>query len=267
MTEPLVSFSGSPDILSEPDQTIHTATFTLTEATPEEGLAIDFDLSGSTAVGGSDFDIDLEQSENILSLEFLPDGSGGTVTLAGGVTTASVITIPLIDDDADTEILDVRLIDGEAFDLDPDNSGFTATIIDETLDEPLDLDGGNGKDTLIGGNNDDTLDGGNGRDLLSGNGGNDILTGGNGKDILDGGAGNDTLTGDNGKDTFVLAAGEGTDTITDFGDGPDVIGLSSGLTFLDLSFTGNDIIFGSETLATLTGIDTTTLTESDFTIV
>ena len=247
MVEPIVSFSGSPDILSEPDQTRHTASFSLTEPTPEEGLAIDFDFSGSTAVGGSDFIIDFEASENLLSLDFLPDGSGGTLTLAGGVTTASVIAVPLIDDDSDAEIINPVLIDGEGFDLDPDNNSFIATIVDE--DEPLDLNGGNGKDTLIGGSNDDTLDGGNG------------------KDILNGGAGNDIVTGGNGKDTFVLAAGEGTDTITDFGNGPDVIGLAGGLTFLDLSFTGSDIIFGSETLATLTGIDTTTLTESNFTIV
>lgn len=263
-TIPIVSFSGSPDILSEPDQTRHTAIFNLTEPTPEEGLAIDFDFSGSTAVGGSDFDIDFEKSENILSLEFLPDGSGGTITLAGGVTTASVLLFPLIDDDADAEIINPVLIDGEGFDLDPDNNSFLATIVD---DEPLDLDGGNGKDTLTGGGNDDTLDGGNGKDLLSGNGGDDILIGGNGEDILDGGAGNDTITGGNGRDTFVLAAGEGTDTITDFGDGPDVIGLADGLTFGDLSFVGSDIALGTETLASLTGIDTTTLGESDFIII
>ncbi len=72
------------------------------------------------------------------------------------------------------------------------------------------------------------------------------------------------LNGGISNDTFVLAAGEGTDTITDFGNGNDEIGLSGGLTFADLSFTGNDILFGAETLATLTGVDTTTLTAGDF---
>ncbi|OZH54849.1 hypothetical protein AFK68_08240, partial [Hydrocoleum sp. CS-953] len=67
-------------------------------------------------------------------------------------------------------------------------------------------------------------------------------------------------------DVFVLAAGNGTDTITDF-QTPDEIGLSGGIGFSDLSFSGNNIILtsSSEVLATLTGVDTTTLTSSDFT--
>ena len=58
-----------------------------------------------------------------------------------------------------------------------------------------------------------------------------------------------------------------TDTIVDFGNGKDVIGLSGGIGFSDLTFSGSDIIFGSETLATLTGVDTTSLSEADFTSV
>ena len=91
------------------------------------------------------------------------------------------------------------------------------------------------------------------------------MAGDNGADILNGGPGNDTLTGGNGPDVFVLAAGEGTDTITDFSN-PDSIGLSGGIGFSDLSFSGNDIILTStlEILATLTGVDTTTLNSADF---
>lgn len=96
--------------------------------------------------------------------------------------------------------------------------------------------------------------------------GDDILGGDNGPDLLNGGPGNDTLTGGNGPDVFVLAEGEGTDTITDFSN-PDSIGLSEGIGFNDLSFSGEDIILGAEVLATLTGVDTTTLTEADFTAV
>ncbi|MGB3189233.1 MAG: hypothetical protein WBB43_07360 [Limnoraphis sp.] len=77
--------------------------------------------------------------------------------------------------------------------------------------------------------------------------------------------GNDILTGGNGPDVFVLAAGNGTDTITDFAN-PDDIGLAGGLSFSDLSFSGNNIILTStsEVLATLVGVDTTSLTSSDF---
>ena len=106
-----------------------------------------------------------------------------------------------------------------------------------------------------------------GNDLLYGENGVDVINGLGGNDTLIGGAGSDTLTGGNGSDTFVIAKGEGTDTITDFIVGEDLIGLSGGLTYNDLSFSNSDIISGYETLATLTGVDTNTLTASDFTVV
>ena len=134
------------------------------------------------------------------------------------------------------------------------------------------LSGENGDDILYGdglmdgGAGNDTLTGGNGNDTLYGGGGTDYLSGGNGNDLLYGGLGSDFLTGNNGNDIFAFAAGEGTDTITDFSDGNDLIGLSGGLTFGQLSFSGSNIIVTStnEILATLTGINTTTLTSADF---
>jgi glycerate kinase len=68
-------------------------------------------------------------------------------------------------------------------------------------------------------------------------------------------------------DTFVLANAEGTDTTQDFEDGIDLIGLAGGLTFGALTFSGSDILSGSETLATLTGFDATALTSDDFVLV
>jgi hypothetical protein len=127
------------------------------------------------------------------------------------------------------------------------------------------LNGGNGEDTLIGNAGNDTLIGGNGTDLLLGNAGDDLLNGGNGCDTLRGGLGNDTLTGGyGGGDVFVFASGDGTDTITNFQLSNDKIGLTGGLTFENLSFSGNNIIFGTEVLVVLTGVNTTTLTASNF---
>ena len=130
----------------------------------------------------------------------------------------------------------------------------TDSIVAPILEEPV-------LETLPG----ITLEGGNGADELFGSPGNDVIDGGNGSDILYGGVGSDTLTGGNGPDIFVLAAQEGTDTITDFTQA-DLIGLSGGITFEHLSFSGEAIILSStsEVLATLIGVDTTTLTESDF---
>ncbi|MEA5535674.1 cadherin-like domain-containing protein, partial [Crocosphaera sp. XPORK-15E] len=132
--------------------------------------------------------------------------------------------------------------------------------------------GGNGNDTLIGGGGSDTLYGGNGNDLLYGDGflsggiGNDVLYGDNGNDTLYGGLGSDTLTGGNGQDVFAYTGGDGSDTITDFVKGQDKIGLYNGFSFGQLSFSGSTIKVTStnEILATLTGINTTTLTAADF---
>ncbi|WP_052055374.1 lamin tail domain-containing protein [Myxosarcina sp. GI1] len=131
--------------------------------------------------------------------------------------------------------------------------------------EPIVLEGGNGKDSLTGGAGNDKLSGGNGQDTLVGLAGDDLLEGGNGKDLLNGGLGDDTLIGGNGKDTFVIASGEGTDTIQDFGE--DLIGLANGLSFNDLTFSGNSILSGKEVLANLEGVDTTALTATDFTTI
>ncbi|MDZ8107148.1 MAG: choice-of-anchor D domain-containing protein [Nostoc sp. DedQUE12a] len=100
--------------------------------------------------------------------------------------------------------------------------------------------GGEGYDTLWGGNGNDLLYGDSGNDYLWGNNDNDTLFGGIGNDTLNGragddwlygGKGNDVLTGDYGSDTFVLASGEGTDSIVDFKAGIDKIALSGGLQF------------------------------------
>jgi Ca2+-binding RTX toxin-like protein len=114
----------------------------------------------------------------------------------------------------------------------------------------------------------DHLFGGNDNDDLHGTPGNDYLNGGNGNDLLCGGLGSDILTGGKGKDKFVFAAGKGTDIITDFCKGNDLIGLFGGLTFNQLSFAGNNIIVTAtdEILATLIGINTITLSVTNFTI-
>jgi len=145
------------------------------------------------------------------------------------------------------------------------------------------IDGGDGDDILRGDENsrssgsseggNDTINGGNGSDRIGGKGGDDALFGGagddaiwgdDGDDLIRGGLGEDVLTGDDfsggsGSDTFILATGEGTDTITDFEVGVDFIGLADGLTFADLTFDGGSILAGEETLAMLTGIEAESL--------
>ena len=119
--------------------------------------------------------------------------------------------------------------------------------------------------------------GSNGRNTLTGTPGNDRLLGMNGNDVLRGGAGNDTLTGGRGADRFVLAVGAGTDTITDFKDKEDKLGLSGGLAFNQLRITQgteanakNTLIqlnSSNEVLSILTGVQADVITSKDFVIV
>lgn len=72
------------------------------------------------------------------------------------------------------------------------------------------------------------------------------------------------LTGGSGRDTFVLAVGEGTNTITDFEVGIDFVGLGGDLSFGRLTFEGSSIRFGDKVLATLNYISTDSLVVADF---
>ncbi|WP_162183583.1 calcium-binding protein [Halocynthiibacter namhaensis] len=70
------------------------------------------------------------------------------------------------------------------------------------------IDAGDGDDVVYGMAGDDTITGGTGDDTISGGTGNDEITGG---------ADDDTVTGGEGDDRFIYNAGDGVDTITDFG--------------------------------------------------
>ncbi|MBD2005175.1 MULTISPECIES: DUF4347 domain-containing protein [Cyanophyceae] len=94
-----------------------------------------------------------------------------------------------------------------------------------------------GDDLIWGGSGSDRIYGGYGHDSLYGGVANDLLWGDAGRDRLSGGLGSDSLTGGAGRDTFVLAKGEGVDTITDFQMGRDFIGLAGGLSLGQVSIT------------------------------
>jgi hypothetical protein len=81
-------------------------------------------------------------------------------------------------------------------------------------DEALTVDGGNGHDTLDGGDGDELFIGGNGNDAVDGNRGNDTALLGNGRDIFrwDPGDGSDVVEGQNGTDTLDFN-GAGVDEI------------------------------------------------------
>ncbi|MEG3960278.1 calcium-binding protein, partial [Microcoleus sp. herbarium2] len=132
-------------------------------------------------------------------------------------------------------------------------------------------DGGEGNDLLLGGDGNDVLFGDADNDKLDGGNGNDILNGGAGDDFLNGGAGDDTLIGGLGNDVFVLNPSLGSDIITDFLQGEDLIGLISSLSFdkLSISSSNNETLITvtdtNQLLAKLNGVKPGILTASDFT--
>jgi Ca2+-binding RTX toxin-like protein len=97
--------------------------------------------------------------------------------------------------------------------------------------------GGKGDDVLLLGAGGDRAFGSGGDDALLGEAGNDWLRGDLGDDTLAGGAGRDKLTGGSGSDTFQFAFGNGSDIVTDFDAGSDVIrffgALFSGFASMD----------------------------------
>lgn len=114
-----------------------------------------------------------------------------------------------------------------------------------------------------------TSSSGTGNDL------DNIITGNSGNNVLDGGKGNDVLIGGGGRDTFVIALGNGFDTVRDFaatGSGADIVRLQgfAAKSFADLApymtQVGADTIlnFGNGDGVVLKNVTMTDLTASNF---
>ena len=111
--------------------------------------------------------------------------------------------------------------------------------------------------------------------------GDDVLIGTTGDNTLDGGTGTDIIYSRSGSDTIVLRSADSeptlaeADTIADFTDGIDKLGLDDNLQYSQLTIsqgTGNNssdtiISIGSEYLAILTGISSGNISDDDFTSV
>lgn len=227
-------------------------------------LVITFDGVANTGVILRDFDLE--------DLENLRQATGATVN-AGNILFNGQTSVQDSFDvfNAEWNFSQVFNRNSVTFlnDLNNDISGF-----DNSEDV---INGQGGNDTIRGLSGNDVLRGGAGNDTLLGGAGSDLLSGDAGNDLLNGGAGFDTVRGGAGQDTFVLAAGAGTDTILDFVDGTDKIGLSGGLTFGQLTIAQgvgtqiNDTLIRltstSEVLAVVTGLNSTALTSADFTAI
>ncbi|MEG5042660.1 MULTISPECIES: FG-GAP-like repeat-containing protein [unclassified Microcoleus] len=143
----------------------------------------------------------------------------------------------------------------------------------DSLDGSLGNDtvfGGKGSDTMLGSSGDEALFAGRGADIVNGDDGNDILYGGKGDDLLNGGLGSDSLIGGMGVDKFLLSTNSGTDTITDFEVGKDLLVLGNGLSFSQLAIaqdSGATLIRFAQTgeiLASLNGVSASNISAVNF---
>ncbi|WP_369293230.1 beta strand repeat-containing protein [Microcoleus sp. herbarium8] len=148
------------------------------------------------------------------------------------------------------------------------------------IGSPLPIGSAGGQDQICGGLGNDLLFGNEGEDTVNGDAGNDSLYGGKDEDSLLGGAGDDFLFGDEGNDTliggtgndrFMLGIDLGSETILDFQDGTDSIGLMGGLNFSQLSIVAENsstlirVTGSGQLLATLSNVPASAITATDFT--
>jgi len=194
-----------------------------------------------------------------------------------GVVLPAGIATPVVSGDADLGSNSPQAILGtngdDMLSGDSANNVLMGMRGNDSLDGGLGNDtifGGKGSDTLLGNSGDDALFAGPGADIFNGNDGNDILYGGKDDDLLTGGLGIDTLIGGMGADKFLLSTNSGTDTITDFEVGKDLLVLGNGLSFSQLTIaqdSGATLIRFAQTgeiLASITGVSASSLSAVNF---
>lgn len=87
-------------------------------------------------------------------------------------------------------------------------TGDDQVTVASTVEVPVTMRGGSGRDMLTGGGGADKLIGADSADRLSGRGGDDLLFGGPGDDVLFGGSGDDVLRGGPGDDSLTGGTGK-----------------------------------------------------------
>ena len=132
----------------------------------------------------------------------------------------------------------------------------------------MDVNAGDGSDTVTGGSQNDTLSGNGDGDSIDGGAGDDNIRGGAGADTLNGQSGNDVvegqggsgdrLTGESGDDT--LDGGAGTDTLVETADQDFDLGDNS----LVGMITGTDFLLDIEQALLTGGVSANVIDASDF---
>ncbi len=146
--------------------------------------------------------------------------SEGTVSnsvtfTAANWNTPQVITVIGVNDGIVDDNIAYKIITGTVVSNDSKYNNFNPANIADI--DVVNIKNGNQVNSIITGSaKADNLQGTSSGDLIFGFASNDVIVGGLGNDQIYGGLGSDNLTGGAGNDIFVLAKGEGIDTIKDF---------------------------------------------------
>ncbi|WP_271273453.1 hypothetical protein [Aliamphritea hakodatensis] len=169
-----------------------TYRFNIGDAVAENGAADNIhDLTGENnkIVFGPGIrvdDLSLETDSNTLFIKYFGEGIALTYGVLGSISQFEF-----------TETGDVYSL---------------AALLKDKLITPVDAEGTDGDDVLLGGRYDDTLSGGEGNDRIDTGKGNDTVWAGAGDDLIIAGEGNNLLYGGGGNDTYRVTLGENSHT-------------------------------------------------------
>lgn len=237
--------------------------------------------SYSALIGGSTYTL------SQISGGYLLTTSSGTtsVTLANFATGNFGINLVESAPPPAPPVVTARTINGTARTDNLNGTAAVELIFGRDGNDFIRTNGGN--DTAYGGGGDDRIivtgtgdvfaygEGGNdvinattatgGRFYLDGGARHDTIFGGNAADTIVGGAGTDVLTGNGGADIFLIVSGGERDTITDFTDGVDKIGLNgySGSVTVRTVLGNAEVTAGSQTFI-LNGVNGSLIDAADF---
>lgn len=139
----------------------------------------------------------------------------------------------------------------------PAYNGFPAVPADpDPYDDRDTVDGGDGNDTILTGDDEDIIDGGRGDDTIDGGLDDDTIDGGQGNDFIIGGEGSDDIDGGMGDDTIYGGLGpilpDALNIRDDGSDGPADPVTDNGMDVIH-GGQGNDTIYGQDDDDTLYG--------------
>ena len=103
--------------------------FKFSKATDDEGVALLVSFDNGTAALQTDFSLSLEESENITDIELLADGHRALISIAGGVSEASLAIAPNASINP-AKTIEARLVDALGYRLAADADLSVAPVLD-----------------------------------------------------------------------------------------------------------------------------------------